>query len=131
MQALVGKTGKESLKRRCLELKSDSLAANVAKRGKSLLGKFELDDVRDISAGAATFYVWVSHILVCGCVCSGVRWKKEALHVYVISGWFGGGSCDVGLFCVCFVLTDKIQTRKRLKRMQFIRTKRKACCALF
>ena len=66
MQALVGKTGKESLKRRCLELKSDSLAASVAKRGKTLLGKFELDDVRDISAGAATFYVWVSHILVCG-----------------------------------------------------------------
>ena len=100
VQALVGKTGKESLKRRCLELKSDSLTANVAKRGKTLLGKFELDDVRDISAGAATFYVWVSHILVCGCVCvcSGVWWEKEALRVYVISGWFGGGSCDVGLF---------------------------------
>lgn len=59
MQALVGKTGKESLKRRCLELKSDALKLGVVKRGKTLLGSFELDDVRDISAGAATFFVWV------------------------------------------------------------------------
>lgn len=60
MQALVGKTGKESLKRRCLELKTDSLTDNIVQRAKALLEKFALDEVRDISAGAATFYVWVS-----------------------------------------------------------------------
>ncbi|KAK7100159.1 trichohyalin-like [Littorina saxatilis] len=63
VQALVGKTGKESLKRRCLELKSDALKLGVVKRGKTLLGSFELDDVRDISAGAATFFVWATAII--------------------------------------------------------------------
>ncbi|KAK7508272.1 hypothetical protein BaRGS_00000511 [Batillaria attramentaria] len=60
VQALVGKTGKESLKRRCLELKADKLPLNIVNRSKTLLGKFELDEVRDISAGAATFYVWAT-----------------------------------------------------------------------
>ncbi|XP_025111092.1 vicilin-like seed storage protein At2g18540 isoform X2 [Pomacea canaliculata] len=60
VQALVGKTGKESLKRRCLELKSDSLTDNIVQRAKALLEKFALDEVRDISAGAATFYVWAT-----------------------------------------------------------------------
>ncbi|KAL8571462.1 hypothetical protein ACOMHN_051168 [Nucella lapillus] len=63
VQALVGKTGKESLKRRCLELQSDSLAPGTLRRGNALLGRFELDDVRDISAGAATFYVWATAMI--------------------------------------------------------------------
>ena len=29
-------------------------------RARELLGGFGLDDVHDVSAGAATFYVWVS-----------------------------------------------------------------------
>lgn len=31
-----------------------------AKRAKALLEEFDLEEVRDVSAGAATFYVWVS-----------------------------------------------------------------------
>ncbi|OWF56342.1 Reticulocyte binding protein 2-like b [Mizuhopecten yessoensis] len=58
VQALVGKTGKESLKRRCLECKPEGIALGAAKRAKTLLNKFELDEVRDVSAGAATFYVF-------------------------------------------------------------------------
>ncbi|XP_069127879.1 uncharacterized protein [Argopecten irradians] len=58
VQAMVGKTGKESLKRRCLECKPEAIPLAAAKRAKTLLNKFELDEVRDVSAGAATFYVF-------------------------------------------------------------------------
>ena len=59
VQALVGKTGKEGLKRRCLECKPEKLKESEAKRAQHLLSAFALDDVRDVSAGAATFYLWV------------------------------------------------------------------------
>lgn len=61
VQALVGKTGKEGLKRRCLEYDPQNLANNmdIAKKSKDKMAAFELDDVRDVSAGAATFYLWV------------------------------------------------------------------------
>ena len=60
MQALVGKTGKDGLKRRCLGLEVDMIKIPAATRAKELLKQFGLDDVRDVSAGAATFYLWVS-----------------------------------------------------------------------
>lgn len=59
VQALVGKTGKEGLKRRCIECKPEKINPTDAKRAKALLDKYELDEIRDVSAGAATFYVWV------------------------------------------------------------------------
>lgn len=58
VQSLVGKTGKEGLKRRCLECNPDNIKDEDAKRAKKLMSSFDLDDVRDVSAGAATFYVW-------------------------------------------------------------------------
>ncbi|KAJ8305516.1 hypothetical protein KUTeg_016061 [Tegillarca granosa] len=58
VQALVGKTGKEGLKRRCLQCKPEDVSVPAAKRAKDLMSKFELDEIRDVSAGAATFYVW-------------------------------------------------------------------------
>ena len=61
VQALVGKTGKEGLKRRCLGCEPAKLDQQAAKRAKEILDGFNLDDVRDVSAGAATFYVWVSN----------------------------------------------------------------------
>ena len=60
MQALVGKTGKEGLKRRCLECDASRIHMGAAKRARQLLDRYELDEVRDVSAGAATFYVFVS-----------------------------------------------------------------------
>ncbi|KAK3781008.1 hypothetical protein RRG08_046312 [Elysia crispata] len=63
VQALVGKTGKESLKRRCLELDASTLQDTIARRAQKLLGKLELDEVRDISAGAATFFVWATAMI--------------------------------------------------------------------
>nr|XP_006815083.1 PREDICTED: trichohyalin-like [Saccoglossus kowalevskii] len=58
MQALVGKTGKEGLKRRVLQCEISEVPIPKAKRAKQLLDEFDLDEVRDTSAGAAVFYVW-------------------------------------------------------------------------
>ncbi|XP_011437089.3 golgin subfamily A member 6-like protein 4 isoform X3 [Magallana gigas] len=63
VQALVGKTGKESLKRRCIECKPEKIPVAPAKRAKALLEEFDLEEVRDVSAGAATFYVWASAMI--------------------------------------------------------------------
>ena len=59
----MGKTGKEGLKRRCLEYDPQTLLKKmeIANKARAKMSAFELDDVRDVSAGAATFYLWVSH----------------------------------------------------------------------
>jgi len=62
VQILIGKTGKLGLKRRVSEFKVENLAIEIAVRVRTILAPFELDEVRDVSAGAATFYVWVSHL---------------------------------------------------------------------
>nr|XP_022316680.1 trichohyalin-like [Crassostrea virginica] len=63
VQALVGKTGKESLKRRCIECKPEKIPLAPAKRAKVLLEEYDLEEVRDVSAGAATFYVWATAMI--------------------------------------------------------------------
>ena len=60
MQSWVGKTGKDGLKRRCLGCNPNEIKVDVAMQAKALLGDFDLEEVRDVSAGAATFFVWVS-----------------------------------------------------------------------
>ena len=60
MVVLIGKTGKESLKRRISEFKVEKLNIEVAMRSKQVLSRFTLDEARDVSSGAGTFYVWVS-----------------------------------------------------------------------
>lgn len=61
VQALLGKTGKEGLKRMVTSLDPlhvDMTRANFA--FEKYLKETDLEAIRDISAGAATFYVWVS-----------------------------------------------------------------------
>lgn len=61
MQALLGKTGKEGLKRQVTSL--DPLHVDMAKADYAFdkyLKETDLETIRDTSAGAATFYVWVS-----------------------------------------------------------------------
>ena len=61
MQALLGKTGKEGLKRQVTTLEVSKINVDVANyTEKTYLQDFDLDTIRDISAGAATFYAWVS-----------------------------------------------------------------------
>ncbi|EDO47477.1 predicted protein, partial [Nematostella vectensis] len=61
MQALLGKTGKEGLKRQVTTL--DPLKVEMEQADyadSSYLNELDLEIIRDISAGAATFYAWVS-----------------------------------------------------------------------
>lgn len=61
MQALLGKTGKDGLKRQVTSL--DPLHVDMAKADFAFdkyLKETDLETIRDVSAGAATFYVWVS-----------------------------------------------------------------------
>ena len=60
VQGIIGKTGKESLKRRCEEFNMDNVPLDVALGSRHLLKDISIDQVRKVSAGAATFYVWVS-----------------------------------------------------------------------
>ena len=64
MQALIGKTGKESLKRRVSEFDVDKLQLSVASKAKELLKNYNMNEIRDTSHGAATFYVWVRILLL-------------------------------------------------------------------
>ena len=55
----MGKTGKESLKRRVEEFDLDSVELDIALGARDLLHGCTLDEIRVVSAGAATFFVWV------------------------------------------------------------------------
>eukprot|EP00058_Branchiostoma_floridae_P002746 XP_002588234.1 hypothetical protein BRAFLDRAFT_124701 [Branchiostoma floridae] len=59
VQALMGKTGKQGIKRMVAECDPDMIPRDKAERAAKLLSEFDLAQVRDVSAGAATFYVWV------------------------------------------------------------------------
>lgn len=66
MQALLGKTGKDGLKRQVTSL--DPLHVDMAKADFAFdkyLKETDLETIRDVSAGAATFYVWVSRWEIC------------------------------------------------------------------
>ncbi|XP_035664862.1 trichohyalin-like isoform X2 [Branchiostoma floridae] len=63
IQALVGKTGKDGLKRRVLECDPMKVPPAAAARAKEILDQFDLDSVRDVSGGAATFYVWAVGVI--------------------------------------------------------------------
>ncbi|XP_015754930.1 PREDICTED: trichohyalin-like [Acropora digitifera] len=64
VQALLGKTGKEGLKRQVTSLDPlhvDMTRANFA--FEKYLTETDLEAIRDISAGAATFYVWATNMI--------------------------------------------------------------------
>ena len=61
VQALLGKTGKEGLKRQVTTLDPVKVSNSTADYTEAnYLKEHQLDTIRDVSAGAATFYVWVS-----------------------------------------------------------------------
>ncbi|KAL3861103.1 hypothetical protein ACJMK2_007175 [Sinanodonta woodiana] len=59
VQIALGKTGKESIKRQIGEFKLESIPLDIALGARDLIREFTLEQVRLVSAGAATFYVWV------------------------------------------------------------------------
>lgn len=59
-QVLIGKTGKEALKRRVSVCDVAAIPLKVAHRVRQLVEKHDIDSVREASQGCATFYAWVS-----------------------------------------------------------------------
>ncbi|XP_065890707.1 tropomyosin-like isoform X2 [Dysidea avara] len=57
-QVLIGKTGKEGLKRRVSACDVANIPVKVARRAKQLLDSHDIDSVREASQGCATFYAW-------------------------------------------------------------------------
>lgn len=56
---MLGKIGKESIKRRIALFDIDTLELDIALGARKMLGNLLIDNVNQASAGAATFYVWV------------------------------------------------------------------------
>ncbi|KAK3581411.1 hypothetical protein CHS0354_016272 [Potamilus streckersoni] len=63
IQAIIGRTGKESLKRKIQELDMNKLGFDIALGAKKLMRGLELDKVVQQSAGAATFHAWMTGII--------------------------------------------------------------------
>ncbi|XP_060601784.1 uncharacterized protein LOC132755022 isoform X2 [Ruditapes philippinarum] len=63
IQIVLGKTGKESLKRLIVEFKIEKCPLEVAMGAKDFLRDYSIDQVRLVSAGCATFFVWVKGVV--------------------------------------------------------------------
>ncbi|KAL5013539.1 hypothetical protein ScPMuIL_007809 [Solemya velum] len=63
VQSLMWRTGNASIKRRVHNTSIDEVPYSVAKRAEEVLGDITTANVRLVSAGAATFYVWVNGII--------------------------------------------------------------------
>jgi hypothetical protein len=59
IQPLMGKTGKESLKRRVNECEPDRIKPETGDRVEAILRQYDLQTINEASRGAAVFYVWV------------------------------------------------------------------------
>ncbi|KAL5261344.1 hypothetical protein ACHWQZ_G007143 [Mnemiopsis leidyi] len=55
---LMGKTGKDSLKRRVQSYEPDTMPWDVAEACQEILAGMDTGSVADVSAGAAAFYIW-------------------------------------------------------------------------
>ena len=84
LQVLIGKTGKEGLKRRVGACDVSNIPMKVARRAKQLLDCHDIDSVREASQGCATFYAWVSSLSVVTtsvyhdvCYRACVWWRRE------------------------------------------------------
>lgn len=62
VQNLIGKTGREALKKRVENFDVKTVSLESLHRTKEILRNYDLSIVQDASAGAATFYQWVSYI---------------------------------------------------------------------
>ena len=58
-QKLCNTIGKTGLFRRVKEFHLEDVHPEIAARGRRILSKHRLDDVKDTSLGAGTFYDWV------------------------------------------------------------------------
>ncbi|CAH1240778.1 Hypp6096 [Branchiostoma lanceolatum] len=63
VQILLSKGGAEGLKRRVSACNVAKIPVAVANRSRQFLGKYSLDEIRDVSAGAATLYLWATGVV--------------------------------------------------------------------
>lgn len=63
MQALVGKSGKQALKRRVEEFDITKVTPAMTAKPREYMRDYTADDVRIVSSGAASFFVWVRNSL--------------------------------------------------------------------
>ena len=61
IQALIGKMGKDALKRRIWERDVSKISLSDVDKAKSLLSNLKMDEVEEISKAASTFFAWVSY----------------------------------------------------------------------
>jgi len=59
-QGALFKTGKEHMMRRVSQFDINSASPEILKKIQTILKPFTLAQIRDVSKGAATFFVWVS-----------------------------------------------------------------------
>jgi len=62
IQNLLGRLGKESVRRRCYELNPLSIPVDKAHEAKDILRNYDLIRVTEISFGLAAFFSWVRFI---------------------------------------------------------------------
>ena len=60
IQSLLGRLGKESVRRRCYELNPLGIPVDKSREAKSILRHYDLIRVSEISVGLAAFFSWVS-----------------------------------------------------------------------
>ncbi|XP_055886104.1 uncharacterized protein LOC106062437 isoform X1 [Biomphalaria glabrata] len=58
VQALMGKTGKESIMRKISQFDAQAVPIKSAQTAKKIIEPYNREQIRDVSAGAATFYIW-------------------------------------------------------------------------
>ena len=59
VQQIISRSGRQGLQRRVFDYHVETLDIHIAYRAKMVLSTLQLEDVIVVSAGAATFYVWV------------------------------------------------------------------------
>lgn len=85
VQNILSRTGKESLLQRVGRFDIDKVDPGMAMGAKEILKDLTLQQVRVVSAGAATFYVWVSwHV---GSLSESVLCDNCRVSFYVWVSW--------------------------------------------
>lgn len=62
IQAILGRFGKESVRRRCYELNPLNIPVDKAREAKEILSNYDLIRVAEISVGLSAFFNWVNSI---------------------------------------------------------------------
>lgn len=62
IQGILGRFGRESIRRRCYELNPLGIPVDKAREAKDILKHYDLLRVSEISVGLSAFFNWVSYV---------------------------------------------------------------------